>query len=167
MSINPGLKGYPHYKTSPSHVIKDFFIWRESDVSFSRYLDFCAFMKSTNFKICDVIIDIAPWWKLHLRLFLLNPTYYQNQNSVKYYCAVWQTFLTCFWFNAGDWKLVPGPFMILLKWQYSEICPFLVITFTFFKCPLFTFSKIETLEPWHHWLLSDWIRLLNWKGTGT
>ena len=23
--------------------------------------------------------------------------------------------LTCFWLDAGDWKLVPGPFMILLK----------------------------------------------------
>ena len=23
--------------------------------------------------------------------------------------------LICFWHNAGDWKLVPGPFMILLK----------------------------------------------------
>ena len=21
---------------------------------------------------------------------------------------MWQTFLKCFWFNAGDWKLVPG-----------------------------------------------------------
>ena len=21
----------------------------------------------------------------------------------------------CFWFNAGDWKLVPGPLMILSK----------------------------------------------------
>ena len=27
---------------------------------------------------------------------------------------VWQTFLACFWLSAGDWKLVPGPFMILL-----------------------------------------------------
>ena len=26
-------------------------------------------------------------------------------------------FLTCFWLSAGDWKLVPAPFMILMKWQ--------------------------------------------------
>ena len=26
-----------------------------------------------------------------------------------------------FWLNAGDWKLVPGPFIILLKWNYSKI----------------------------------------------
>ena len=42
---------------------------------------------------------------------------------------------------AGDWKLVPGPFMILLKWQYSEIWLFWIVTFNILKCPLFTFSK--------------------------
>ena len=26
----------------------------------------------------------------------------------------------------GDWKLVAGPCMILMKWQYNEICQFLV-----------------------------------------
>ena len=24
--------------------------------------------------------------------------------------------------QSGDWKLVPGLFMILMKWQYNEIC---------------------------------------------
>ena len=31
-----------------------------------------------------------------------------------------------FWLNAGDRKLVPGPFIILMKWQYNKICQFLV-----------------------------------------
>ena len=31
----------------------------EKKKSFSRYLDFCAFVNSTDFKICDVIIGIA------------------------------------------------------------------------------------------------------------
>ena len=71
-------------------------------------------MKSTNVEICDVIIGIATLWKLHFCLFLLNPKYHQNE--------IWsnigilkQTFLTRFWFNAQDWKLGPGPFMILMK----------------------------------------------------
>ena len=34
------------------------FIWRKNN-SFLRYLDFCAFVESKNFKICDVIIDSA------------------------------------------------------------------------------------------------------------
>ena len=46
-----------------------FFIWRK-DVLFSRYLDFRVFVKFTNFKVCDVITDIAAWWKLHFCLFL-------------------------------------------------------------------------------------------------
>ena len=29
--------------------------------------------------------------------------------------ALYNTFIACFWFNAGDWKLVPGPFMIYQK----------------------------------------------------
>ena len=36
-------------------------------------------MKSTNCKICDIIIDNAAHWKLHFCLFLLNPKYYQNE----------------------------------------------------------------------------------------
>ena len=38
--------------------LMNFFIWGKN-VSFSRYLDFSAFVKSTDFKICDVIIGIA------------------------------------------------------------------------------------------------------------
>ena len=30
-----------------------------------------------------------------------------------------------FWLNSGDQELVPGPFMILIKWQYNEISQFL------------------------------------------
>ena len=40
---------------------------------------FVFFVKSTYFKICDVIMDIATGWKLHLCLFLLNPKYCQNE----------------------------------------------------------------------------------------
>ena len=36
-------------------------------------------------------------------------------------------FYYVFWLSVGDWKLVPDPFMILMKWQYNEICPFLVV----------------------------------------
>ena len=55
------------------------------------------------------------------------------------YCTVWQTFQTCFLLNAGDWKLIPGPFMILLKQQYSKTQPF--FRGHIFNCPLFTFSR--------------------------
>ena len=29
------------------------------------------------------------------------------------------------------------------------------------------FHKNETLESWHNWLMSNWSRLLNWKGPRT
>ena len=56
----------------------NFFILRKN-VSFSRYLDFCVFVKSTDFKIGHVIISIGTKWKLHLYLFLLNPKSYKNE----------------------------------------------------------------------------------------
>ena len=59
------IKGYLRYKTILCHKIAldvelmNFFISRKNNVSFSRYRDFCVFVKSADFKICDVIIDIA------------------------------------------------------------------------------------------------------------
>ena len=59
------FQGYLPYKSIFFHKVAldvqfmNFFIWRKNNVLFSRYIDFCVFVKSTNFKICDVIIDIA------------------------------------------------------------------------------------------------------------
>ena len=86
---------------------------------------------------------------------------------IKYWCAVWQTFLTCFWLNAEDRKLVLGPFMILSKWHYSEIWLFLNSWhLPFLNVPYSHLQKKKTLESWHNWLLSNWFRLLNWKRPG-
>ena len=38
--------------------------------------------------------------------------------------------------------------------------PFLIVLYS-------PFQKNETLESWYNWLLSNWGRLLNWKGPGT
>ena len=59
------LKGYLHYKTILCHKVAldveliNFFIWRKNIVSFSRYRDFCVFVKPAEFKICGVIISIT------------------------------------------------------------------------------------------------------------
>ena len=42
-----------------AEVIPTFLIWRKNNILFSRYLDFCAFVKSTDFNICDIIIGIT------------------------------------------------------------------------------------------------------------
>ena len=65
------------------------------------------------------------------------------------------TFVTCFWPNAGDWKLVPSPFMILLKWQYSEIRPFLIVDIYHFLIILSSpFQKNEISESWHDFVMT-------------
>ena len=102
LKIMKTLKGYLSYKTIFCNKVAldvklmTFFIWRKSNVSFSRYLHFCVFVKSTDFKICDVIVGIAKLWKLHLYLFLLNSTYFQNdiwlKTSVLYEKHFWYVF---------------------------------------------------------------------------
>ena len=57
------FKGYLRYKFFCHEVVLDvlqlnFFIWRKN-VSFSKYLDFRVFVKSTDFKICDVFIGFV------------------------------------------------------------------------------------------------------------
>ena len=59
------LKVYIRYKTIFPHEVAidmqfvDFFIWRKNNVLFLRYLKFCVFAKSANFKILDIIIGIG------------------------------------------------------------------------------------------------------------
>ena len=52
------------------YVMNRFFYLKKIDFYFSRYLDFSAFVKSTNFKICDVILDIA--WILKFTLSIVS-----------------------------------------------------------------------------------------------
>ena len=63
ISIKYLFKGYLPYKTILCNKVAldvwlmNFFTWRKN-VSFSRYLDFCDFVESKDFKISDVIIGI-------------------------------------------------------------------------------------------------------------
>ena len=55
-------------------------------------------------------------------------------------------FATCFWLNFGDWKLVLGPFMILMK-LYNKTCQFLVIDIYHAQFSFnYPFKKIEHLK---------------------
>ena len=51
-----------------------------------------------------------------------------------------------------------------MKWKYNQIYQFLVANICCFDSPLFTLSKNKTLATCHNWLLSNWSRLLIWKG---
>ena len=67
---------------------------------------------------------------------------------IKYLGTVKKTFLTRIWLNTRDWKLVPGPFVIFLKWQYSEIWQFLIVNIYDLELPLIhLFKKIKNWNP--------------------
>ena len=113
----PSLKKYFCRKVTLDAQLMNFFIRRKT-VSFWRNLDLICFCEIHKFQNL---------WHHH-RSFLHNGSY-------TYTCFFWilstikNSFFdeTCFWLMAGDWKLVPGPFMILLKWHYSEIWSFLIV----------------------------------------
>ena len=137
----------------------NFFIRRKNNLSFSRHLDFCVFVKSTDFKIRDVNISIATLWKLHLYLFLLNPKSYQNEtrsntNMVLVQC--WRLETSSRPFCDFIKTTIGQDLAIFNSWHL----PFLIV-------PYSPFQKNETLESWHNWLLSNLSRLLNWKEPGT
>ena len=163
------LKGYLRYNTIFYNKVAlnvqwmNFFIWRKNTVSFSRYLDFSVFVKCTDFKICDVIKSIATKWKLHLCLFLLNPKTYQMKLGKILVCSLTNIFNM---FLAQYWRLKTSSrtfyyFIKIIIGQDLAIfngwhLPFLIV-------PYSPFQKIETLEFWHNWLLSNLSRFLNLK----
>ena len=142
-----------------------FFIWTKSNVSFSRYRDFCVFVKCKDFKICYVIISIATSWKLHLYLFLLNPKSYQMKLDQILVCSMAHISNM---FLAQCWRLETS---FRLSYDFIKMAIERNLAFFnswhFFNCPLFTLKKNETLESWNSWLLSDLSRWLNWNWPGT
>ena len=57
--------------------------------------------------------------------------------------------------NVWDWKLVPGSFKILLKWQYSKIGPFLMVDiYQFYLSFIHLFKK---LKHWNLDLFGYWV----------
>ena len=89
-----------------------FFIWRKNKVSLSRSV-LRFFVKSTNFWICDIIIDSTVYEKFYFCFFWTKAV--TKWNLVKYCCNLRQVFPTCFELNSDNLKLVPGSVMILIK----------------------------------------------------
>ena len=55
--------------------------------------------------------------------------------------------LVCFWLNSGDWVIVPGLFIVLLKMTiYRDVAIFIGWHSPFLIVPYLTFQKGETLE---------------------
>ena len=127
---------------------------------FSRYLIFCVFVKSTNFKICDVIISICYIMEVILMLIAFESYLFSEWNLVKYSCAAWKTLLTWFWLNAGDWILVPSSFMILLKRQYRKIWQFSIVEIYRFK--MFFIHFFKKPKHWNLDISGYWVIGVGW-----
>ena len=72
------FKGYLRYKTIASQnvssyaQIKNFFVSWKCFVSFSRYSSFCIFNHFMIYQICDIMMSISTWERIHFWLYLLN-----------------------------------------------------------------------------------------------
>ena len=132
----------------------NFFIWRKHNVSFSRYLDF-YFAESTYFKICDVIISIATWWKLHLRLFFwILSTTKMDFCQILVFCMtnISDMFLVQCWRLETSSRVIYDFTKITIQQDLAIFnnwhLPFLIVFYS-------SFQKNETLESWHDLLLSN------------
>ena len=133
---------------------------------FSRYQDFCVFVKTADFKICDIIISIVVHCNLHSCFFILKPKSYQNENGQILVCCMINIFSM---FLAEWWRLETSSmsFYDFIKMAIQQDLaifngwhrPFLTVLYLHFE-------KHEKLESWHIWLLSNWGRLLTQKGPG-
>ena len=79
-------------------------------MSCSWYQDFFAYMKSTVMSSQALLHKL----KLHFCLFLLNPKSIIKMKFGQILVCCIKNISNMFWLNAGDRKLVSGPFMILL-----------------------------------------------------
>ena len=143
-----------------------FFIWRKN-VLFLRYLDFCVFVKSTDFQTRDVIMCVATCWKSHLCLFLSNPDSYQNEFGQIQECCI-TNFSNMFLVQCWGLEGSSNPFYDFIKitiWQ--DLAIFNNIHLPFWYLLYSPFQKNETLESCYKRLLSNRSRLLNWKGPRT
>ena len=71
------------FSTSSLKVIsatkKNFFLSWESYVLFSRYLRFCIFNHLMIYQICDIMMNIIIWDRVHFWLYILNHNSLSNQ----------------------------------------------------------------------------------------
>ena len=128
------------------------FFYQKKKVSFWRYLDFCVFVKSTNFKICDIIINIVYYF--FWILGSIKKRFGQVSVILWYDKNIYNIF--------EGWKLVTGSFMIPIKCSITRSFSFLVIDLHHFIRPILCFQKLKKkLESCHNLLLSNWSRLVS------
>ena len=85
-------KGYLHYKTITSEnvsseiKVKNSFISQQSYVPFSGYPSFCILNHYIVYPICDVMMSVSMWARVHFWIYLLNhkPLFHQTRRTDRY-----------------------------------------------------------------------------------
>ena len=176
-------------------VIPTFLTWRKSNILFSRYLDFCTFVKSTDFKICDIIIGISSSGiSTSADFFWILSTLKKKFGQMLECCNTNISIM----FLAQDWRLrleaSSRLFYDFIKMTLQRDLAIFNIDIHFAEghpsiLNLTTFCQIFHVDYWppcsffhlqfvnvhfspfhksrHNWLLSFSSRFLNWKGPGT
>ena len=138
----------------------NFFIWRKINVSFSRYRDFCVFMKPADFKFVtssQVLLHNARYTYAFF-FWILNPIKMKfGQILVCCMTNISKMFLFECWRLKASSRL----FYDFIIWNLQDLAIFNGWHILFLIVLYSPFQKYETLESWHIWLLSNWGRLLN------
>ena len=128
----------------------------EEKMFHSRDIDVCIFVKSTDFKICDVYPYF--FWILSTIKMTLGQILLCCMTNISNMC------LDQFWRLGTSNRLFYNFIKMTTKQDLTIFnswhLPILNVTYS-------TFQKNETLELRHNWLLSNWSSLLNQIGPRT
>ena len=117
----------------------NFFIWRKNHVSFSRYLDFCIFVKTTDFKICDVFWIVSTIKMKFGQILVCCMTNISNM----FLTPCWRLETSC------------RPFYGFIKTTNSEIWPFSIVEIYHFW--LFLIQIFKKMEHWNLNIIGYWV----------
>ena len=121
------------YYVSYERQVKNFFISKKSCVPFSEYSSFCMFNHSIIYQICDVMMSISMWDRMHFRIYLLNHNSLSHQTWPIDRYKEGESFAGIFW---TIWRIgtkVQVLFNLATCSNYSITHYFTILVFTFFE----------------------------------
>ena len=129
-----------------------------------RSQDFCVFVKSSDFRRNHKYCCIMQVTLMLIFFWILTPIKMKfGQLLVCCMTNISDMFLAECWRLGTSSRLFYDFIKMTIQQDLAIFngwhIPFLIVLYS-------PFQKNETLESWHIWLLSNWGRLLNWKGPG-
>ena len=137
------FKCYLHCKTItsrnvPSEAQIKIFLFRRKIVPFSRYSSFCILNHPMIYQICDVMMSISTWDKVHFWIYVLNLNSRSHQTWPVDRYKQGQYFSVIFWIISRTGAKFQDLFSLPTSPNYS-------IT-KYVKFPVFHFLKMWTKD---------------------